>query len=322
MTYLLLFSFFLFALPRCNSVSVGTVTKLITGETMSEPNATMTKDEGKSEIQNTTDFSKLLDQTVFAALPISDAKERALFDEIRAISNNQLAFALEGVNDGWSLFLEDGELRLYTMERELADGIVVDPLKAVHSVKGVSAHEYINLFFDPAIKKEWDDTLVNLDTVKMLSEDTAIINQVHRRIWPTSQREALFWSQRLNVSDIVAQKHNGTDRLHSAWMVCNHDTATSNFIDVPMASKSNVRVHLTIAMVCQTIISAAASEKPLNEITREDIECRIAYVAEVHPGGWVPKIGLRQVYKREYPKFLREFTLYVEKRVSGTPLKL
>jgi len=105
-------------------------------------------------------------------------------------------------------------------------------------------------------------------------------------------------------------------------MVCNHDTMSSNFIDVPLASKSNIRVKLTIAMLCQTIIKAAASEKRIDELTRDDVECRIAYVAEVHPGGWVPKIGLRQVYKREYPKFLREFTKYVETKVRDQPLIL
>jgi len=142
--------------------------------------------------QNRTDFSLLLGQKFFESLPFADVKERALFDEIRNISKNQLNFALEGMDDGWSLFVEDGELRLYTMERELEGGIVVDPLKAVHSVKGITAQEYINLFFNPSIKKEWDETLVEVDTVKMLSPHTAIIHQVHRRIWPTDQRESLF----------------------------------------------------------------------------------------------------------------------------------
>ena len=42
----------------------------------------------------------------------------------------------------------------------------------------------------------------------------------------------------------------------------------------------------------------------------------------VHPGGWVPAAALRVVYKREYPKFLKLFTDYVEKKVRGQALEL
>lgn len=55
--------------------------------------------------------------------------------EITSISTQQLDFALEGVNDGWELFVSDGELKMYKMERELEGGIVVDPLKAGSSIK-------------------------------------------------------------------------------------------------------------------------------------------------------------------------------------------
>lgn len=73
-------------------------------------------------------------------------------------------------------------------------------------------------------------------------------------------------------------------------------------------------------MLCQTIVSAKASSKSKEELTRDDIECRIFYVASVHPGGWVPTAALRQVYKREYPRFLRTFTDYVMKKRQGKPL--
>lgn len=239
--------------------------------------------------------------------------------EITSISTQQLDFALEGVNDGWELFVSDGELKMYKMERELEGGIVVDPLKAVHSVRGISAREFIDLFFEPDIKTEWDDTLVNMKTIKMETPHTAILHQVHRRIWPTSQRESLFWSQRLNVTDLVRGREGITESIVSAWMVCNHDT---NYIDVPLDGSSNIRVKLTIAMVCQTILvnPSESANKPVDQLTRDDIQLKIIYVAEVHPGGWVPQIGLRQVYKKEYPKFLRQFTRYVEDKVKSKPL--
>ena len=88
-------------------------------------------------------------------------------------------------------------------------------------------------------------------------------------------------------------------------------------------------------MVCQTIIEAR--DKPIDALTRDDISCRIIYVAQgsqiraiccpyarfsVHPGGWVVKSALRQLYKREYPKFLRSFSAYVQKKTADRPLAL
>lgn len=73
-------------------------------------------------------------------------------------------------------------------------------------------------------------------------------------------------------------------------------------------------------MLCQTIVDSSAKNKSKSELTRDDIKCRIYYVAQVHPGGWVPTAALRQVYKREYPRFLRTFTDYVSKKIRGKEL--
>lgn len=123
---------------------------------------------------------------------------------------------------------------------------------------------------------------------------------------------------------------------------------SKNNILPQLSDPSNVRVGLTVAMLCQTVIVESARGKPPGALTRNDIRCRIAYVARgkkqetplfsfyvkylpensayfpflVHPGGWVPVAALRQVYKREYPKFLRKFTAYVAERVKAKPLRM
>lgn len=38
---------------------------------------------------------------------------------------------------------------------------------------------------------------------------------------------------------------------------------------------------------------------------------------KVNPGGWAPASVLRAVAKREYPKFLKRFTSYVQEKTSG-----
>jgi collagen type IV alpha-3-binding protein len=45
-----------------------------------------------------------------------------------------------GENSVWELFSQDGEMKMYKRE-ELMDGRVVDPLKALHQIKGNSDSE-------------------------------------------------------------------------------------------------------------------------------------------------------------------------------------
>jgi collagen type IV alpha-3-binding protein len=59
-----------------------------------------------------------------------------LYSDIERIVKQQLQHALADVsntNAGWELFVEDGDLKMYKFEQEI-DGIVVDPLKALHSI--------------------------------------------------------------------------------------------------------------------------------------------------------------------------------------------
>lgn len=43
-------------------------------------------------------------------------------------------------------------------------------------------------------------------------------------------------------------------------------------------------------------------------------------VCAVNPGGWAPASVLRAVAKREYPKFLKRFTSYVQEKTAGKPI--
>ena len=40
------------------------------------------------------------------------------------------------VGDVWELFAEDGQMKMYKREEEV-DGMVMDPLKALHEVRGM-----------------------------------------------------------------------------------------------------------------------------------------------------------------------------------------
>ncbi len=65
-------------------------------------------------------------------------RKHHLWDIIDKTTNEQLHYArlLPGGKDSvWELFAQDGEMRMYKREEEV-DGMVVDPLKALHQVRG------------------------------------------------------------------------------------------------------------------------------------------------------------------------------------------
>uniref|UniRef100_A0A9J2PJX2 Collagen type IV alpha-3-binding protein n=1 Tax=Ascaris lumbricoides TaxID=6252 RepID=A0A9J2PJX2_ASCLU len=236
----------------------------------------------------------------------------SLSAEINRITMEQLRYAKAGVEEQvWQLFSEEGDMKMYKREVEV-DGLACDPLKATHAVQGVSAREFIHFFFEPEYKTSWDETVEMVNVVETISADTLVIHQVHKRVWPAAQRESLFWSHVRQVNG-----YKDPDAL-DLFMVCNHDCERP---DVPLQSTGNVRVGLTIAMVCETIIKEGHT-KPRHLLTRDDVFCRVIYVAQVHPGGWVPSSALRVIYKREYPKFLRGFTKYVVENIKSHKLSI
>lgn len=139
---------------------------------------------------------------------------------------------------------------------------------------------------------------------------------------------------------------------HKAKMssTCFHVTRLLLLILCCFSQPSNrcVRAKINIAMICQTLVSPPEGDK---EISRDNLLCKITYVANgvcrsafnfviadqlqpfysvtlvscvsvfaVNPGGWAPASVLRAVAKREYPKFLKRFTSYVQEKTAGKPI--
>lgn len=105
--------------------------------------------------------------------------------------------------------------------------------------------------------------------LEKISPDTIVFLQTHKRIWPASQRDALFWSHMRKVTD-------KDDSAHDEWLVCNH----SIDLDAYPANKGKcVRIFLTVILFCQTYIDPeiiAKGKKP----TRNDLTCKITYCSE------------------------------------------
>ncbi|XP_068191138.1 ceramide transfer protein isoform X2 [Antennarius striatus] len=227
--------------------------------------------------------------------------------EVEEMVQNHMTYSLQDVGGdaNWQLVVEEGEMKVYRREVE-ENGIVLDPLKATHSVKGVTGHEVCHYFWDTTYRNDWETTIENFNVVETLSDSAVIIYQTHKRVWPASQRDVLYLSA---MRKITATNENDPD----TWLVCNfsvdHDEA--------QPSSRCVRAKINIAMICQTLVSPPEGDK---EISRDNILCKITYVANVNPGGWAPASVLRAVAKREYPKFLKRFTSYVQEKTAGKPI--
>uniref|UniRef100_G3PT50 Ceramide transfer protein n=1 Tax=Gasterosteus aculeatus aculeatus TaxID=481459 RepID=G3PT50_GASAC len=187
-------------------------------------------------------------------------------EKVEEMVQNHMTYSLQDVGGdaNWQLVVEEGEMKVYRREVE-ENGIVLDPLKATHSVKGVTGHEVCHYFWDTAYRNDWETTIENFNVVETLSENATVVYQTHKRVWPASQRDVLYLSA---MRKILANNENDPD----TWLVCNfsvdHDDA--------QPPGRCVRAKINIGMICQTLVSPPEGDK---EISRDNILCKITYVA-------------------------------------------
>uniref|UniRef100_A0A8C1XKL0 Ceramide transfer protein n=1 Tax=Cyprinus carpio TaxID=7962 RepID=A0A8C1XKL0_CYPCA len=235
-----------------------------------------------------------------------DAVEAALdkHDQIEEQSLGYLHFSVNYLFQPFIVLFFTRGCHRFVYRREVEEnGIVLDPLKATHAVKGVTGHEVCHYFWDTAFRNDWETTIESFQVVETLSDKAVIIHQTHKRVWPASQRDVLYVSV---IRKILSTNENDPD----TWLVCNFSVDHDSY---PPSARC-IRAKINVAMICQTLISPPEGDK---EITRDNILCKITYVANVNPGGWAPASVLRAIAKREYPKFLKRFTSYVQEKSSG-----
>jgi len=104
--------------------------------------------------------------------------------------------------------------------------------------------------------------------------------------------------------------------VHPDWIVVNYSTLHDE------APSKVVRATVNVAMICETSTIEPISSQQSPNTDRNNLVCKITYVALVNPGGWAPANVLRAVYKREYPKFVKRFTQYVIDKTAKQPILL
>jgi len=211
----------------------------------------------------------------------------------------------------WELVYEDVDMNVYKKEFEV-DGIVCDPLKASCTIPGVTARECCHYFFDKDVRLDWEVSVEKIKVIEKLSENTIVFYQLHKRIWPAAQRDNCFISHMRSLGKDEVERLE--KEVGNAWMVTNIPTDPESARD-----DRYVRVIANVIMVCQTFTTSEVKKK---KYTRDNIATKLTYMAQVNPGGWAPPAVVRQIAKREYPKFLRKFSAFVQKVSKDKPLML
>lgn len=106
--------------------------------------------------------------------------------------------------------------------------------------------------------------------LEKISPDTIVFLQTHKRIWPASQRDALFWSHMRKVSN------KGDPSAQNEWLVCNHSIDLDAY---PANTGKCIRIFLTVILFCQTYIDPELVAKGIKP-TRNDLTCKITYCSE------------------------------------------
>ncbi|KQK83515.1 collagen type IV alpha-3-binding protein [Amazona aestiva] len=100
---------------------------------------------------------------------------------VEEMVQNHMTYSLQDVGGdaNWQLVVEEGEMKVYRREVE-ENGIVLDPLKATHAVKGVTGHEVCHYFWNVDVRNDWETTIENFHVVENLADNAIIIYQTHK----------------------------------------------------------------------------------------------------------------------------------------------
>ena len=111
------------------------------------------------------------------------------------------------------------------------------------------------------LSSRWEHTIDSMSVLEEINPDTLVFLQVHKRVWPTAQRDAVFWSHMRKVEVSREEQQQG---VVDAWIVCNKscDHATA-----PLGLGGCLRVDLTVCFLCQTIASG-------DRMDRDGLNCK------------------------------------------------
>ena len=74
-----------------------------------------------------------------------------------------------------------------------------------------------NYFFEYDTRMEWEGTIESAAILETLCEDTIIFHHLHKRVWPSTQRETVFCSHICTLPNAPRAEN----QIGHTWMVMN-----------------------------------------------------------------------------------------------------
>ena len=121
---------------------------------------------------------------------------------------------------------------------------MIDPLRATHKVKGITAREMASVFFYPETRMQWENTLESVQLLETLDSATSVYSHLHKRIWPSQQRETVFCSHFCALADSPKIENGVGETYFVMNFSVNHPKAGLN--------PKLIRVRINISLACQT----------------------------------------------------------------------
>ncbi|CAH8431291.1 unnamed protein product [Heterobilharzia americana] len=125
--------------------------------------------------------------------------------------------------ENWRIVVQDGDMIIFRRELETDDGVVLDPLQAIHVVDGVTAKEMCTYFWDVRYRMDWEFTVDRAPTVlEVCGDDTVVIHQMYKRVWPTAQRDSLFWSHICPINPVHPKDPSRKSNHNPSMSISDH----------------------------------------------------------------------------------------------------
>ena len=238
-----------------------------------------------------------------------------LFEQVREKVTKYSRYAFENVQESslWSLVHDDGDMKVYRRELE-ENSIVLDPMRATYIARGISARELTHIFFHKDTRLSWENTIESMQTLEELDACTTIYKHTHKRIWPSTQRQTIFCSNICKLTNVVPPENC----LGETYFVINFSVDHQEAKEV----SKFIRMRINISLTCQTFSNKPVSEDQIRGLTRDNINCKMIYTTDVHPGGWVPPAVVRNIGKRELTKFMKKISSFCYQQCQSHPIRL
>jgi hypothetical protein len=136
------------------------------------------------------------------------------------------------------------------------------------------------------------DTCETFGILELLDQHTNVTHMVHKRVWPTAQRDSCFVSHIRSVNEKrwlvqnISVDHAGAPSVRRSSPALACVMAISCQMGTPGWDVQDKFVRLTckVLLVGDTVLREGCKEPK----SRADVACKVTYLAAVNPGGWAP----------------------------------